>query len=80
MANRMRQAFLSFPEVSDVVSQLGRPDNGTETTGFFNVEFSVDLWSVNGAVHQSPLYHRKVRKWHNAEAPRCPLFALLSGA
>ena len=35
--------FLIFPEVSNVVSQLGRPDDGTETTGFFNIEFSVDL-------------------------------------
>jgi cobalt-zinc-cadmium resistance protein CzcA len=43
LANRMRAAFLSFPEVTNVVSQLGRPDDGTETTGFFNIEFSVDL-------------------------------------
>ena len=43
LANRMRRVFLSFPEVNNVVSQLGRPDNGTETTGFFNVEFSVEL-------------------------------------
>jgi heavy metal efflux system protein len=40
---RMRDIFRSFPEVTDVVSQLGRPDDGTETTGFFNLEFSVDL-------------------------------------
>jgi cobalt-zinc-cadmium resistance protein CzcA len=43
LANRMRQVMRSFPEVGTVVSQLGRPDSGTETTGFFNVEFSVDL-------------------------------------
>ena len=43
LANRMRYAFMSFPEVTNVVSQLGRPDDGTETTGFFNVEFSIDL-------------------------------------
>jgi cobalt-zinc-cadmium resistance protein CzcA len=41
--NRMRYIFKSFPEVTTVVSQLGRPDDGTETTGFFNVEFSVEL-------------------------------------
>lgn len=39
----MRRVFLSFPEVSGVVSQLGRPDDGTETTGFFNIELSVQL-------------------------------------
>src|SRR5579875_762640 len=43
LANRMRRVFMSFPEVTTVVSQLGRPDEGTETTGFFNAEFSVDL-------------------------------------
>jgi cobalt-zinc-cadmium resistance protein CzcA len=43
LASRMRAVFSSFPEVVNVVSQLGRPDDGTETTGFFNIEFSVDL-------------------------------------
>jgi cobalt-zinc-cadmium resistance protein CzcA len=38
-----RRVFLSFPEVSQVVSQLGRPDDGTDTTGFFNAEFFVNL-------------------------------------
>ncbi|HVN29763.1 MAG TPA: CusA/CzcA family heavy metal efflux RND transporter, partial [Candidatus Binataceae bacterium] len=41
--NRVRHIFMSFPEVSTVVSQTGRPDDGTETTGFFNIEFSVEL-------------------------------------
>ena len=43
LCNRMRSVFNSFPEVESVVSQLGRPDDGTETTGFFSIEFSVDL-------------------------------------
>jgi cobalt-zinc-cadmium resistance protein CzcA len=43
LSNRMRDVFMSFPEVSTVVSQLGRPDSGTETTGFFSIEFSVQL-------------------------------------
>ncbi len=33
----------SFPEVVTVISQLGRPDDGTDTTGFFNAEFNVPL-------------------------------------
>ncbi|HLI79626.1 MAG TPA: CusA/CzcA family heavy metal efflux RND transporter, partial [Candidatus Binataceae bacterium] len=41
--NRIRHVFMSFPEVRQVVSQTGRPDDGTETTGFFNIEYSVDL-------------------------------------
>jgi len=43
MVSQMRAIFLSYPEVKDVVSQLGRPDDGTETTSFFSIEFSVDL-------------------------------------
>ena len=35
--------FRSFPEVTQVVSQVGRPDDGTDTTGFFNTEYFVDL-------------------------------------
>ncbi len=43
LVSQMREVFLSFPEVATVVSQLGRPDDGTETTSFFSVEFPVDL-------------------------------------
>jgi cobalt-zinc-cadmium resistance protein CzcA len=38
-----RLVFASFPEVTQVVSQVGRPDDGTDTTGFFNTEYFVDL-------------------------------------
>jgi cobalt-zinc-cadmium resistance protein CzcA len=33
----------SFPEVPQCTSQVGRPDDGTDTTGFFNTEYFVDL-------------------------------------
>jgi len=33
----------SFPEVPDCTSQVGRPDDGTDATGFFNTEYFVDL-------------------------------------
>ncbi|HZZ57713.1 MAG TPA: CusA/CzcA family heavy metal efflux RND transporter [Opitutaceae bacterium] len=42
-ANRMRRIIRQFPEVETVISQLGRPDDGTDTTGFFNCEFNVPL-------------------------------------
>ncbi len=32
-----------FPEVTQTTSQVGRPDDGTDTTGFFNTEYFVDL-------------------------------------
>ena len=43
VAGGVRRIFQSFPEVTTVVSQTGRPDDGSDTTGFFNIEFSVDL-------------------------------------
>ena len=43
LVSQMRSVFLSFPEVASAVSQLGRPDDGTETTSFFSIEFAVDL-------------------------------------
>ena len=43
VANQARIIFASFPEVTQVVSQVGRPDDGTDTTGFFNTEYFVDL-------------------------------------
>jgi len=41
--NRIRQAIRYFPEVETVISQHGRPDDGTDATGFFNAEFFVPL-------------------------------------
>ncbi len=41
--NRMRRIIKGFPEVETVVSQHGRPDDGTDATGFFNAEFYVPL-------------------------------------
>ena len=38
-----RLVLATFPEVKQVVSQVGRPDDGTDTTGFFNTEYFVDL-------------------------------------
>jgi cobalt-zinc-cadmium resistance protein CzcA len=43
IADRARQVLCSFPEVPQVVDQVGRPDDGTDTTGFFNTEYFVDL-------------------------------------
>ena len=40
---RMREILLSHPEVITVVSQHGRPDNGSDASGFFNAEFFVPL-------------------------------------
>ena len=43
IAERAREVLASFPEVPQVVNQIGRPDDGTDTTGFFDTEYFVDL-------------------------------------
>ena len=43
VANQARALLCSFPEVPQCTSQVGRPDDGTDTTGFFNTEYFVDL-------------------------------------
>src|ERR1700684_549881 len=43
VSNQARIILCSFPEVPQCTSQTGRPDDGTDTTGFFNTEFFVDL-------------------------------------
>jgi cobalt-zinc-cadmium resistance protein CzcA len=43
LMNQARIVLCSFPEVPQCTSQVGRPDDGTDTTGFFNTEYFVDL-------------------------------------
>jgi heavy metal efflux system protein len=43
LSNQARLILCSFPEVTQCTSQTGRPDDGTDTTGFFNTEYFVDL-------------------------------------
>ena len=43
IAPQVRKILRSFPEVTTVASEHGRPDDGTDPTGFFNVEFYVGL-------------------------------------
>jgi cobalt-zinc-cadmium resistance protein CzcA len=43
LSNDIRKVLLAFPEVNQVMSQTGRPDGGSDPTGFYNQEFLVDL-------------------------------------
>jgi cobalt-zinc-cadmium resistance protein CzcA len=57
VAPKVRAILKSFPEVTTVASELGRPDDGTDPTGFFNVEFYVGLKPYSewkGAYHDKP--------------------------
>jgi len=56
-APQVRDLLMKYPQVTDVGSELGRPDDGTDPTGFFNCEFYVGLrpygdssWKT-GAIH-----------------------------
>ncbi len=49
--NQMRTLMSRYPEVQTVVSQHGRPDDGTDSTGFFNAEFFVPLKPTNTWPH-----------------------------
>ncbi|MGA7106897.1 MAG: CusA/CzcA family heavy metal efflux RND transporter, partial [Terracidiphilus sp.] len=53
--NKARVVMASFPEVTQVVSQTGRPDDGTDTAGFFNTEYFVDLKPKK---EWRPLFHQ----------------------
>ncbi|HXY51484.1 MAG TPA: CusA/CzcA family heavy metal efflux RND transporter [Terriglobales bacterium] len=55
VAEKARQILCSFPEVPQVVNQIGRPDDGTDTTGFFDMEFFVDLLPKE---RWRPVFHR----------------------
>jgi len=54
---QIRSIIASFPEVTVVGSEHGRPDDGTDATGFFNAEFFVGLKPYSqwhGAYHTKP--------------------------
>ncbi|HLH43991.1 MAG TPA: CusA/CzcA family heavy metal efflux RND transporter [Bryobacteraceae bacterium] len=55
VANQARLILCSFPEVPQCTSQVGRPDDGTDVTGFFNTEFFVDLKPKE---QWRPIFHR----------------------
>lgn len=55
IANTMRRSLLEFPEVKQVMSQTGRPNDGTDATGFYNIEFHIDIFPQNE-------WKRKIKK------------------
>lgn len=55
IADDMRQIIGTFHNVKQVVSQVGRPDDGTDATGFYNIEFFLDI------KHSKEMEHQKNR-------------------
>jgi cobalt-zinc-cadmium resistance protein CzcA len=56
---QVRDILMQYPMVTDVGSELGRPDDGTDPTGFFNDEFYVGLKPYNDASWRSGPIHNK---------------------
>ena len=59
ISNKARLALSSFPEVTEVVDQIGRPDDGTDWTGFFNTEYFVNLTPKE---KWRPVFHQGQRR------------------
>jgi cobalt-zinc-cadmium resistance protein CzcA len=64
IAPQVRNILRSFPEVTVVASEHGRPDDGTDPTGFFNVEFFVGL--------------KPYREWHGAYRTKAKLIEAIN--
>ena len=56
---QVRNILMKYPMVTDVASELGRPDDGTDPTGFFNDEFYVGLKPYNDSAWKSGSIHSK---------------------
>ena len=58
-APQVRRILTSYPQVTEVGSELGRPDDGTDPTGFFNCEFYVGLRPYKDKAWQRSSVHSK---------------------
>ena len=56
---QVRDILLKYPMVTDVGSELGRPDDGTDPTGFFNDEFYVGLKPYGDSAWKTSSIHNK---------------------
>ena len=59
LSPQVRNLLLQYPMVTDVGSELGRPDDGTDATGFFNDEFYVGLKPYDDAAWKKGPIHNK---------------------
>jgi cobalt-zinc-cadmium resistance protein CzcA len=61
LSPQIREILLSFPQTTTVANELGRPDDGTDSTGFFNNEFYVALKPYDNGVWKSGSIHSKAQ-------------------
>ena len=59
LSPQIRDILRSFPQVTTVANELGRPDDGTDPTGFFNNEFFIGLKPYNDSAWQGAISTKK---------------------
>ncbi len=59
LSPQIRDILRSFPQVTTVANELGRPDDGTDPTGFFNNEFYIGLKSYGDSAWQGEIRTKK---------------------
>jgi cobalt-zinc-cadmium resistance protein CzcA len=59
LSPQIRNILRSFPQVTTVANELGRPDDGTDPTGFFNNEFYIGLKSYDDKAWQGQIHNKK---------------------
>jgi heavy metal efflux system protein len=59
LSPQIRNILRSFPQVTTVANELGRPDDGTDPTGFFNNEFYIGLKPYDDRIWQGSIHNKK---------------------
>jgi cobalt-zinc-cadmium resistance protein CzcA len=59
LSPQIRKILRTFPQVTTVANELGRPDDGTDSTGFFNNEFYIGLKSYEDRAWQGSIQNKK---------------------
>ena len=67
LSPQVRAMLMKYPMVTDVGSELGRPDDGTDPTGFFNDEFYVGLKPYNDSAWKTGAIHNKTELTEDIE-------------
>jgi cobalt-zinc-cadmium resistance protein CzcA len=59
LSPQIRDILRTFPQVTTVANELGRPDDGTDPTGFFNNEFYIGLKSYDDSAWQGAIHNKR---------------------
>ena len=73
LSPQIRDILRSFPQVTTVANELGRPDDGTDPTGFFNDEFYIGLKPYNDSAWQGAIQYQE-SSWWMRSTRRCRRF------